>query len=83
MIQDIILCWTFGVDLLPPTNEVWGKVIFSQASVCLSTGGVSVRGAGSLSREGGSLSRGISFRGLSVQGVSVMETPLLRWKSGW
>ena len=27
-------------SLLPPANEVWGKVIFSQASVILLTGGV-------------------------------------------
>ena len=26
--------------LLPPANEVWGKVIFSQASVILFTGGM-------------------------------------------
>ena len=25
---------------LPPSNEIWGKVIFSQASVILFTGGV-------------------------------------------
>ena len=29
----------FSRFLLPPANEVWGKVIFSQASVILSTGG--------------------------------------------
>ena len=28
----------FVIILLPPTNEVWGKVIFSEASVSLSTG---------------------------------------------
>ena len=39
------------VRLLQPANEVWGKVIFSQA--CLSVhGGVSVQGEGSLSRGG-------------------------------
>ena len=28
-----------GIYLLPPANEVWGKVIFSQASVCPQGGG--------------------------------------------
>ena len=53
--EDEAKCWL--VCLLQPANEVWGKVIFSQA--CLSAhggclcpgGGVSVKG-GSLSREG-------------------------------
>ena len=69
----------------PPPNEVWGKVIFSEA--CLSTR-VSVRGGGQfLSREvsvqgglcrgvsvhrGGLCPRGSPFRGVSVhRGVSV------------
>ena len=36
-----------SVTFLPPANEVWGKVIFSQASVTLSTGG-GVHGRGSM-----------------------------------
>ena len=51
------------VSLIPPSNEVWGKVIFSQMSVILSTGG--------------SLSRGSLLSRVSVRGVSVTETPLV------
>ena len=36
----------FRVSLLPPQNEVWGKVMFLQASVC--PGGVSVQVQGGL-----------------------------------
>ena len=57
---------------LPPANEDWGKVIFSQASVC-ARGGVFVQGEGvyvqwgGLCPVGGSLSRGVSVQGVSVQ----------------
>ena len=74
--------------LLPPANEVWGKVMFY---TCLSfcsqegslSGGVFVRG--SLSREslsGGLCPMGVSLSnvslsngGVSVWGVSVREIP--------
>ena len=56
-------CMQLFVTLLPPTNEVWGKVMFSQASVILSTGeglhsgggsasGGSALGGGGLHQEG-------------------------------
>ena len=68
--------------LLPPANEVWGKVIFSQASVILYTGEGSLSGRGwsvqgglcleaSLSREGLCPGEGLSPGGISVWGVSV------------
>ena len=43
--QNPLACAPMGsvVKLLPPANEVWGKVIFSEACVILSTGGVGVR----------------------------------------
>ena len=53
----------------------FSKVMFSQVFVCpLGGGGVSVQGEGSLSGglcPGGSLSRGLYPRGVSVQGVSI------------
>ena len=61
-------------QLLPPANEVWGKVMFLHLCVILFTGrGVSVpacitghmTGGASLSR--GSLSLGVSIWGVSVQ----------------
>ena len=39
--------------LLPPANEVWGKVIFLHLSVILFTGGVSCPGGGEGSGPGG------------------------------
>ena len=54
--------------LLPPEKEVWGKVIFSEASVILFTGG------GGLPAEGSSLGGGyIQGRGLHLGGGLPME----------
>ena len=52
------------VRLLQPTNEVWGKVIFSQA--CLSVHGGCLCPGGGVSVKGGSLSRGGSLSGGSL-----------------
>ena len=45
-----------GAFLFPPTNEVWGKVIFSQSCVIPSVHGV---GGGGLHPSRGSASRGL------------------------
>ena len=42
----------FALHLLPPANEVWGKVIFSQASIIVFTGG-GVRAGGGMCARGG------------------------------
>ena len=64
--------------MLPPANEVWGKVIFSQASVILSR-----RGGGSASGGRGSASGGVCIRGegsasegVCIQGRSVSRGSL-------
>ena len=55
--------------LLPPANEVWGKVMFSEASVSHSVhgGGVCLRGRVYLQE--GSASRGVCLRGPVSRGV--------------
>ena len=55
--------------LLPPANEVWGKVIFSQASVILYTVEGSLSGGGGLSR-GVYVWRDLSREGLCPRGYS-------------
>ena len=63
--------------LIPPANEVWGKVIFSEASVILFTGG-----------KGGSAYRGVCLRGRlptgegSVSGVGEVGRPPCNQESG-
>ena len=64
------------VRLLQPANEVWGKVIFSQA--CLS-----VHGGVSLSRGRGSLSKGVSVQwSLCPGSLCQGDTPARTVKSG-
>ena len=55
------------INLLPPANEDWGKVIFSLMSVC-PWGSLCLCLGGSLSGEGGSLSRGSLSRETSHYG---------------
>ena len=64
----------FKLNSLPPANEVWGKVIFSDASVILFTGGEGVVLQGGQPR-GGAASRGSASRGglHPVRGVG--QTP--------
>ena len=50
-ISDLIMEVT--IQLLPPANEVWGKVMFSQVSVIQSTGGSASREEVSASRRRG------------------------------
>ena len=56
-------------SLLPPANEVWGKVIFSQASVILSGGRgvVASQHASQITSPGRSTSRGGLPRGVCIQ----------------
>ena len=65
--------------LLPPANEVWGKVIFSQGFVCpqrgLPMGGSASRG---LPRGiwGGCAKRGSAYRGVCIQRVVYIQRGL-------
>ena len=47
-----------GPKLLPPANEVWGKVMFLHLSICLGEGGVSV----GVCIQGESASRGVCIQ---------------------
>ena len=57
----VLISSTFIVLLLPPANEVWGKVMFLHLSVILFTGG-------------GSASKGSASGEVYIQGVG--QTPL-------
>ena len=49
-------------DFLPPSNEVWGKVMFSQVFICPRGGGCLQSGGwGSASRGRGDLHRGVGI----------------------
>ena len=65
-----------SILFLSPANDVWSKVIFSEACVIPFTGGslydiTSVWLPDPIFLLGGSLSRGVSVQGVSVRGVSV------------
>ena len=62
------------VYLLPPANEVWGKVIFSQASVILSKRGLASQHASQVTGPrglhlGGCIRGSASTRGACIRGV--------------
>ena len=57
----------------PPANEVWGKIIFSQASVILSSGG----GGGSASKGGGVMQTSPSTMGYGQQAGGPDPTGIL------
>ena len=66
---------TFTTKYVPPTNKVWGKVIFSQASVILSTGwglGFPAFITGHMTRgsciQGGLPPGGVCLWGVCIQG---------------
>ena len=60
----------FSFTYLPPANEVWGKIIFSEACVKNSVHGGGVPGpGGSVCSQGGCLvCRGVCCRGVSAPG---------------
>ena len=65
-------------SLLPPTNEIWGKVIFSQTCVRLSTGRSAVS-LGLCLGGGWSLFRWVCVQGMvSVQGAGLCPGGLCR-----
>ena len=80
-----------AANLLPPVNEVWGKVIFSQASVILFTGKLGIGFpaciTGHMTREAGMPPGGVCIR----EGVCWADSPHpsdkwdteIRSRNGW
>ena len=66
-----IITWILIKVFLLPANKVWGKVIFSQASVIQFTGGVQAWGWGMCAQEGVSMPEGghACLGDTSAQGV--------------
>ena len=62
----------FVLTLLPPENEVWGKVICLQVCVCVSTG---VPGPGGVWSQGVSGAGGAWSQGVPGPGGYLVETP--------